>query len=138
MIEHVAITVSDIDRTVEFYTKKLGFALLCPPIDHPLYKEKKLAFVAKGKTIFEIYSLKKGRVAPSIDHVAFVVEDIEHTCEHLRKKGVRFTEKIKQSSGRKFAVLTDPDGILLQLIDSRSASLNEKYGTGKPTGEKSR
>jgi len=132
MIEHVAITVSDIDKTVEFYTKKLGFTLLCPPIDHPLYKEKKLAFVTKGNTIFEIYGLKKGKAAPGIDHVAFVVDDIENTYEDLRKKGVRFTAKIKQSSGRKFAVLADPDGIVLQLIDAHSISLEDKYAGGKP------
>lgn len=69
--------------------------------------------------MFEIFSLKEGEVTPGVNHIAFLVDDIEGTYEDLTKKGVRFTTKINQSwARRKLAFLADPDGIVLQLVEN--------------------
>jgi len=132
---HTSFTVSDIDRSLDFYTNTLGFKLegrfepQGPGIEqitgfpgaHLL-----VAFVYVGDFRLELiqYAAPKGiKLDTSTNntgsaHVALWVDDIDRTYAELTAKGVRFKGAPARSlPGRpRVAYFTDPDGITLELV----------------------
>lgn len=120
-VDHVAITVQDMARSVEFYTKKLGFSIT-RKAETPTTN---IVFVGKGSAQLELFEIKEGQakeVPPleadeiGIKHIAFNVDDLESIVEEYRKKGVEFTSEIRRSGARSHIFFKDPDGIILQLL----------------------
>ncbi len=119
-VDHVAITVKDLARSVEFYTK-LGFTAL-RKMETPSLN---IVFVGSGLTQLELFELRKEvakEVSPlkeneiGIKHIAFHVDEIEEVVEELKKKGVEFTTEIMKTGRRTSIFFKDPDGTILQLI----------------------
>ena len=126
MIEHIGIIVEDIDRTIKFY-EKLGFKLLGPPRDRPTGSGK-VCFLKKGHTMYEVFSPPREGQTVGVDHIAYTVDNIEKVYEELSKEGYQFTRgkdgapsKINQMPApmaRKLLFLTDPDGLVIQLVEN--------------------
>ncbi len=117
---HVAITVKDMDRAIDFYTK-LGFSVIRKS-NNPTTN---VVFVGNGLTQLELWALKKENakeVPPlkedeiGIKHIAFQVDDLEGAIEGFKKKGVEFTSEIETRGKVSFIFFRDPDGTQLQLI----------------------
>ncbi len=99
--------MADIDQSIEFYTKKLGFEL-------DFRQEDFYAGISKdGWSIH----LKTG--SPSIEErqrrrnnedldVAFSVVDVEELYAHLSKKHIEFVQKVKDHAFWKEFYITDP------------------------------
>jgi hypothetical protein len=49
--------------------------------------------------------------------VGFNVYDIESICKDLKKKKVKFYKKLKEEPFGKHAIIKDPDGHLISLIE---------------------
>jgi len=128
LIEHIAITVADMDTTIEFY-KKLGFELRRPPHDRPTGGGQ-VAHMKKGQSEFEIFCPPREGETVGVDHIGFTVENLDKAYEELSKQGFQFTRgkggrPDKPRSGgpgeggpRRVVFLTDPDGIVLQLVET--------------------
>jgi catechol 2,3-dioxygenase-like lactoylglutathione lyase family enzyme len=114
-IDHIELVVKDVKQFVEFY-KKLGFELLTWTDHHGGSAEMKLP--GENQTIFEIHSVMTEE-NPGINHISFKCVDIEKTHADLVAKGVVFHKDVHPSpaTGRKNALLRDPDGWRLQLSD---------------------
>jgi len=119
---HTRIRVSDIDKTVDFYTK-LGFELDRRK-DSPA--GNKLAFlVLPGNDHFlELcYSPEYDVSFPEdLMHTAVGVEDIITYCEALENDGIEiwpsgWKEKFSQPDARKMAFVTDPDGYEVEILE---------------------
>ena len=121
---HVAITVKDMDRTIDFYAK-LWFSVLTESED----LNKKVVFIGNGLTQLELFAFKNGNAkeAPplkddeiGIKHMAFHVDDLEGAIEGLKKKGIEFTseitKKVTKNGKVSFIFFRDPNGTRLQLI----------------------
>lgn len=143
-VDHINIVVSDLEKSVKFYTKTLGFTEqrrghlegewieevtglknICadvvfitsengPRIELLCYK------TPEGKT-FEPNSLPN---TLGLRHIAFQVEDMDSAVKRLRDAGVRIVggpctvpeSIIAHDSGRKtLCYFLDPDGTLLEL-----------------------
>ncbi len=126
-IHHVALTVTDLDRALDFYTNVLGFRLgrwLRGP-DGPT----RIVFVdTPGGGRVELFHYTDGGTAapPRTDnrtlgwnHLAFGVPDIDAAVAHLKAKGVRFTVEPgpKTPGGIRVAFFPDPDGNTLELFE---------------------
>jgi catechol 2,3-dioxygenase-like lactoylglutathione lyase family enzyme len=129
LIEHIGITVADMDRTIEFY-KKLGFELRGgPPHDRPTGGGQ-VAHMRKGQTEFEFFCPPREGETVGLDHIGFTVEHLDDVYEDLSKQGFQFTRgrggrPDKPRSGgpgaggpRRVVFLTDPDGVVLQLVET--------------------
>ena len=138
---HTSFTVSDIDRSVAFYRDILGMELVSQsegsgPIAETILDmpgvHLKVAFLKAGDEMLELteYLSPKGRpydrrtcdVGPC--HIAFWVADIHQAYRDLSAKGVRF-KSAPQPAGKPGAttwacLVTDPDGITLELLQQRS------------------
>ena len=120
-LDHVAIVVSNMDRSIEFYTDILGLRLILD--GRPSGGEKKSSLGTKSKAIVALSenknrSLQKGEYAEGINHVAFGVDDIEKSSQILKDKGIEFIEiKMGEDGKGKAYHFLDPDGLELEIYD---------------------
>ena len=124
-IDHIELVVRDVKAHVEFY-QKLGFELLTWTDHHGGSAELKLP--GDNQPILEIHAVMTEE-NPGINHISFKVVDIDKTHAELVARGVEFHKDVHPSraTGRKNALLRDPDGWRLQLSDShRGAPKPEK------------
>ncbi len=123
-LEHVNLTVSDLDRSIDFYTRLLalrtrwrGTTTSGTPAAHIGDERGYLA-------LFE--AREGGRAAldyarPGLNHMGFVVEDLDKVRERAIELGASPGEEHDYEPGRRFYVL-DPDGIEVELVEYAPAT----------------
>lgn len=117
---HVAILVSDYQKSREFYVDKLGFRVIRENY-RPDRDDWKLD-LQLGDMELEIFSAPRaparvtGPEALGLRHLAFRVADIEEAVAWLNGLGIA-TEPVRLDtySGKKFTFFRDPDELPLEL-----------------------
>jgi ureidoacrylate peracid hydrolase len=105
---HMLIMVSDMDRSVRFYTDQLGFKIrpAKPLSDGRAFTafQQGIAFVA-------------GRKADErqIDHMAFEVNDVRAMRQKLRDAAVSFFQDLHNGPYGLTIYIADPDGTKIEL-----------------------
>lgn len=117
-IDHVAIVVSDIDKSITYYTETLGLRLLHDGRNKDDHKKSFLG--TKSRTLVALTEDKnRTHHDPSgvegVSHVAFLVGDVEKAADMLRAKGVEFIEEKTDKTGMKAYHFLDPDGLELEI-----------------------
>lgn len=127
-ILHTMIRVSDLEKSLEFYTDVLGMKLLRQQ-DYPA-GEFTLAFVGYGEesetAVLELthnwgdhhYDLGDG-----YGHIAIEVDDVYAAAEKIRAKGGEILrEPGPMNAGTTIiAFVADPDGYAIELIGAKDA-----------------
>ena len=117
---HIAIIVSDYEKSKEFYIDQLGFELY-----REFYRPEQndyLRMLRQGDTVIELFVRPDApqRVnnpeALGLRHLAFHVEDIEPAVAWLKEQGIE-TEPVRVDpyNGGRFTFFKDPDGLPLEL-----------------------
>jgi len=136
---HVSLTVSDLERSINFYVEHLGFR---PPLeryvsDRPWFGEgigipgavADQGHIRRGKFLLELwqyrYPASQKVVVPDTSHVGaihfgFEVDDIDESYERMKAAGVEFlsppvTVDITEYAGSRWCYFRDPDGYLLEI-----------------------
>lgn len=139
---HVALFVTNVERSIEFYTSTLGFKLIsrsdnwggpfldtvCGGITN---LKLNIALIDVSGQIIELIQVLKPigmptdarEPIPGIARIGFEVDDVESTVETLKQRGVRFMSDIitvtvkpeEHYSDGKAVKFRDPDGIILEL-----------------------
>jgi lactoylglutathione lyase len=129
MLVHTSIRTSNMDRSIDFYTRLMGLKLLSRR--EIRQNNAEIAFLqdANGKGAkleLTFYRNQKKFVQADyeirlFDHLAFEVEDMERTISTLRKEKITITdEPFKLSpAGAFIAFIEDPDGTLIELIETK-------------------
>lgn len=119
-IWHIAIPVTDLERSVSFYCGNLGFELA----GRDQYPTMKQAFVSLGKSGFtlELFvplgeEADKPRRPP--DHLAFECQNIEDYRARVIGSGFSVPEIETFPGGMKHFELRDPDGVKLDFFQGR-------------------
>jgi len=135
---HIGITVSDLERSIEFYRDMLGMTLRS---EGELTGERiskivgvqgthiKSAYLAAGDLVLELFQYlepaggKQKASLRQIDvghyHLAFLVDDIDDAYEKLTARGVRFSDAPQHfENGGGAIYFWDPDGVALEFIQA--------------------
>lgn len=119
-IHHVAIIVSNYERSKEFYTEKLGFSII-----RENYREERGDYkldLKLGDCELEIFGIPGSPKrlsypeACGLRHLAFYVESVEDTVKELNERGIE-TEPIRFDTytGKRMTFFHDPDGLPLEI-----------------------
>ena len=140
-LHHVGISVTDLDRAVDFYTNSLGMELAAPafPFGGALYEQVmalenakgRMSVVRKGSLMLELFEFahpSPARKDPNysvgdrgISHFGIEVTDIEAIYERLVAKGVRFhCPVVTFPRGVKATYGRDQDGNVFELLEMPS------------------
>lgn len=130
-IHHLRLTVTDLDRSLEFYTGLLGFdvAMTSPPKDDPDGAEMyELLFggvvMTRGNLLMGLRPMASAGDRfdpdrPGLDHLSFGVAsrgDLENAVTLLDEHGVTHGEITAiPSFGIEVLSISDPDGIQIEL-----------------------
>jgi len=121
-ILHTCLNVSNIDRSIEFYTKQIGLQFVSRR--EVKQNNAEIAFLQDkdGAAIELTYwrDKKELKEGDNFDHIAFEVSNIDSTIQDLRGHGVTIAMEpfSLQGSSSKIAFIKDPDGNWLELIES--------------------
>lgn len=119
-IAHVAIRVKDVERTLDFYIKKLGFAEMLR-----LERDGQLWLIYLRITddqYLEVFPDGEGeraaeREAVGFNHMCLSVPDIEQTVRELDAAGVEMIRpKVLGADGNWQTWIEDPDGHRIELM----------------------
>lgn len=132
-VHHLGITVSDLEKSIQFY-QKLGFRVL-RKYSNPKEEVDGAYLKLKGQTV-ELIKPNSPKFIPDftnlqyigIKHIAFGVHDIDAASNRLRMEGILIGEPELGGSGHMFVHFSDPDGIGLELYEYR-VRLNRKPDT---------
>lgn len=119
-IHHVAIIVSNYERSKDFYVNKLGFEII-----RENYRESRGDYKLDLKLHdceLEIFSGKgypqrlSYPEACGLRHLAFYVEDMDQAVMELKEAGIE-TEEIRRDTytDKRMTFFHDPDGLPLEL-----------------------
>jgi lactoylglutathione lyase len=129
MFVHASIRTSDMDRSIDFYTRLLGLKLVGR---HEIPQNNaEIAFLQdpaeKGaKLELTFYRKQKKFIQPDyedrlFDHIAFEIKDMNQTISDMRKNKVTVTDEPFKlgPTGPLIAFIEDPDGTLIELIERK-------------------
>jgi lactoylglutathione lyase len=122
---HTCYRVLDLERSIDFYTNKLGLELVRKV---PIGEEATNAFIGvpgDPEPRLEL-TLNHDRQTPyelgeGYSHVAFAVEDLDALAERLeRAGGVEFESRPHAiSTGTRLFFVRDPDGYRIEFVERR-------------------
>lgn len=119
-IDHIVLTVKDIDKTLQFYTSVLG-------MEQEFFGEGRVALKFGNQKINlhqqgKEFEPKAQYPAPGSEDLCFITDiDLETAMSHVKSKGVTIIEGPIQRTGATSSILSfyfrDPDGNLIELAN---------------------
>ena len=123
-VHHVAITVNDIEESVNFYTQILGFK-----IAEKFAREDMRAYATLVKLndfqieLWQFQDMKENSnplndiKIRGIRHIAFEVDNLKEIISKLSEKGLEFSDPKLGASGHYYSFATDPSGVALEFYE---------------------
>lgn len=123
--EHVGMTVSNMDRAIDFYCGLLGLRLAL----RKTTAGGELAFLDAGGGMLEVaapaHEVGRFRDVPHTEagmrHLTLAYDGVDIMIEFLEEAGVEIVERPRNAYNsemiRRVAFIRDPDGILVELIE---------------------
>lgn len=115
-LHHVALYVSDLERSVAFYRDVMGMDLEWQP-------DPDNAYLTSGSDNLALHRREGPQLAATdrrLDHIGFVVpsaEDVDDWARYLESHGMRLSMDPKtHRDGARSIYFEDPDGVRVQII----------------------
>jgi lactoylglutathione lyase len=117
----VSFRVADIERSLRFYVDALGMTerMRIPgwgPDEHELVLEYK---GMPGAVVMLMWNSKRTepyRRGDAYNRLTILVNDAHQALEHLHNLGTKVLMPVTAANGVSFAVIADPDGFMIELL----------------------
>lgn len=127
-VDHMAVAVEDLKAAIDYYVNGFGFTLDVIRDTHGKFSGMRSAVLFSGEfSIVLIQSLTKGsqvdryirKYGPGVQHVAYLVDDVEAAHTQLCNRGVAFSTSVLNGKGiRQVFTERDPNtGMMHELIE---------------------
>jgi lactoylglutathione lyase len=128
MFVHASIRISNLEKSIDFYTRLLGLKVLSR--NEIKSTNAQLVFMqdpaGKGCILELTYFKNQKKFSQPeyeerlFDHLGFEVADMAKTLAAMKKEGITVTdEPFKFSPTTTLAFIEDPDGTLIELIERK-------------------
>lgn len=122
-VHHIAIICSDYQRSLDFYTRLLGFTVKAENYRHQT-ESFKTDLALNGEYVIELFSFNNppARVtdpeAAGLRHLAFEVDDLDAAVMELDTLGIAHESiRTDATTGKHFVFFFDPDHQPLELYE---------------------
>ncbi len=121
-IGHLAVTVKDMEKSLDFYTRVLGFERVFD-IDNPETGEPWIVYVHMGNGQF-VELFYGGNIdnpwnknLRGFNHICFVVDDIHKIARQIEDAGYKLDKQPKFGCDNNWQCwVTDPDGVRIEMM----------------------
>ena len=129
MFVHTSIRTSDMERSIDFYTRIMGLSLLSRR--EIAQNDAEIAFLQDGegkgaKLELTFYRQQKKFIQADymrrlFDHLAFEIKNMTETLDTMRREKITITDEPFRlgPNGSLIAFVEDPDGTLIELIERK-------------------
>lgn len=122
-VNHIAIIVSDLNVSRNFYVNKLGFEMIFE-IERP-ERQSTILYLDAGDCLIELFSFPQPPKRPAwpeacgLRHIAFSVDDFEGTIKKLNDLGIE-TETVRTDArtGKRMTFFHDPDDLPIEICEA--------------------
>lgn len=113
-VARMTIRVMDLGRSVNFYTRKLGFRLAGTP------GERFALLEGMGLTILlhRKFEQQPDRSQSGTISIGIQVDDVNATRAELESRGVLFEGETVEADGMKIAFTSDPDDVPIFIVET--------------------
>jgi lactoylglutathione lyase len=114
----VILLVSDIKRSIRFYHDTLGMELK--------QESKDWTELSTRGTVLALHPARKKKIKKNNGMlVGFSISDFDDVISSLKKKRIKFYKKPKQEPFGKHAIIQDPDGHLISIVQMPQEDLSQ-------------
>jgi lactoylglutathione lyase len=119
--DHVAFQVSDMDSSIDFYTKKLGFRLNFKSVNQE--EQEEYAFLEYGDVRLELIRDLTGEYRkpeirkPYCPHFCMEVKNMKSSVDQLKNKNINIIGELFEIKDEEtWVYFSDPDNNILEYI----------------------
>lgn len=141
-IKSVLINVSNITRSVDFYTKLIGIQIIKVTDDYAVLDAVTATLQLSRVSSPEASTWNTNDLQAGFRHVGFKVNDLDARVTRLQAAGIPFHLKpINAEGGVRITFFYDPDGTLLELVEGslqyhkiyNREAVKQDWNLGNPT-----
>lgn len=122
-IHHIALIVSDYEKSKAFYTEIIGLEIVAETY-REARKSYKLDLAVGNQYCIELFSFPEYAARPShpealgLRHLAFAVKDIDQSYAELVHRKIPVEPiRVDELTGKRFLFFKDPDDLPLELYE---------------------
>jgi catechol 2,3-dioxygenase-like lactoylglutathione lyase family enzyme len=123
-LNHVAISVPDLDAAVAYYTKTMGFPEAFRSVDEK--GQTALVYVQISKNTFIELQPANAQRPPGLNHFGIHVENMAAAVSMFKQRGANVSETRVSPTKAILANITDPNGIRIELAELTAESEHRK------------
>jgi catechol 2,3-dioxygenase-like lactoylglutathione lyase family enzyme len=123
-LNHVAISVPNLDAAVDYYTKTMGFREAFRSLDEK--GQPTLVYVQISKNTFIELQPANAQRPPGLNHLGIHVENIAAAAAMFKQRGADVSEARVSPTKAILANITDPNGIRIELAELPADSEHRK------------
>ena len=123
-LNHVAISVPDLEQAVGYYTKTMGFPEAFRSFDEK--GQPTLVYVQISRNTFIELQPSNAQRPPGLNHLGIHVENIGAATAMFKQRGANVTETRVSPTKAILANITDPNGIRIELAELPPESLHRQ------------
>ncbi len=123
-VNHVGISVENLDETIAYYTETLGFEEAFRVVNDA--GQTGLVYVQVSEDTFVELQPANDNRPPGINHFGVHVENMDTVIEMFRQRGATVSDSRSGSTKAILANITDLNGIRIELSELPSESLQRQ------------
>ena len=136
-IDHLAIAVPDLEASIEFYSKVLGFTLrerretkgkVTAMVSAVMEAGPVTAVLLQGTSPESQVSRYVEHYGPGVQHIAIAVENLHQFAEDLKEAGIEFDTNVIEGGGlRQIFTHRDPgSGMMFEFIERLGGDFSDE------------
>ena len=124
-VNHVGISVKDMNSAIVFYTKTMGFREAYTLRDGS--GNPTMAYIQVSRETFLELAPANANRPPGFSHVGIEADDVRAAASRLRQSGAQVTDpRLAENTGATLANVTDPEGLRVEFLQLNPESLQRK------------
>jgi catechol 2,3-dioxygenase-like lactoylglutathione lyase family enzyme len=119
-LNHVGLTVPDMERAIAYYTGVMGFPEAFRSVDEA--GKPRLVYLQMSKNTFLELNRDEGDRPPGINHLGIHVENAAAAVDMFRQRGAQVEDTRTGSTGSIISNITALDGVRIELTELPAGS----------------